>query len=1380
MNIQKIIDELLLEVSVYHPIPDFRDREHLNTLLNVCEERGYGELIPLIEASFLNEAPDGEQSQAQKMGLVHLGRGYYGKKKGGPASHRSEDGKIVPLKPDNTAGGTASIEKAVDTAKEKDKEDSKDPFIAAAKGETGEAPEEKEKSKEEEEHEAAINTPEKVLNDPKASARSIAVARAQQAKNNTASAGEEENADVMAERPQPEGFDPVQPSDVVEELPKANADAFVGKSELPEKQGTEELEQFNTNIEKLAKIIADAKEKGGNIPNVNLCQVSVPGTNLYCDGNLGIPREEMPQFKGKPIEGSRASKMPLDKSGEVDTEPVFKEMLKQKGIKTIQTEMPADKLKATQSELVAAKVLGMLGALDKDPNHPGITAPIYVSRDGYVVDGHHRWAAVVAYNAKHPNAQIPMRVTVIDGDIKNVIPMANKFAEDIGIAAKKADANKEAPTETKPSTETKQATEKLKSRKDENGESLDVETTDKGSLIIGVEHGEGTESTKQTIETIKSLPKDTKVMFVGEGGMTKDDEGNVELGGEQDEIRNATKEHFTNYAESSWDENANVFDNNSPVFSSVAEKLGGSQSKANASIWSNMVGQGDDMNADDYLDDDGKKWLIDQAKKGGSKQFDGEVDWNNLTDDQRNDLYQLNFRDDDKYGETEISAGQLAYNDFRQKELDKKIKEAESKGYTVIAPVGNSHVDLWRKRNKSTSSTTKPTEEPKVTNDKIGTTAKTNSGKTLYHIGGGYYSDSPNGVAKYIRAESIVERAIETGSKNWWNLLFEADIKASVKDGGEGIFREIPKNQQDAATVAANKVKDTQVKSGKVKKNKELDQTKNTSDEFNVGVLSKDGVSDADFKSNKKIKPTPAQIKKSDVEKFFIDQNGKARFPKKYIKVLTRLLNSKPAGVTISDFTNASGAGTLPSTMGELLTMMVVTIKDDTQSNEFFNILQSHVKTNGKDSIIDVGWVKSAQKVRDSLYKRYDRIYGKGNWELEQMAWDVPSEVESLGLNNYKQNKGFSTDVYAKVKVNGKSILDEISLKKELTANLLNATSNRVQDIMVRGAASEDDLKAYDRLNAKIDSLTGLKDKESVEEKKKLIVQRDAIIDKYNAKVPEDVKVSNAQKRQRELHQSFIKNGENEAVSFLKKFCSKNVKYRKVSATNIKNQLNQKEQYIKDVTKKIDALCKEVKSGKSYGEALIATEKADYQKLNLSIMAAISLENPDSNAAKIYNGIIKNSHNHSKAVRNFLLKDDNARRGLFASIREALPLKALFEGEENMILGDVSADKQVLQDVFKVKTFEELEQKLTIRDTPPPPSIVYRVVGKEDIPVAEISSRPDGIGYGGTWKLEMKVHPEFGKKLKESNSKLNGEVSEGYSKSVKKKILERLKNLIQK
>jgi len=494
-----------------------------------------------------------------------------------------------------------------------------------------------------------------------------------------------------------EEFKPIPATEVNAEMPQADPEIFGGSSDIPDGVEPAELEQFNTNIKKVSQIVAKAKENNQPIPDINLCDITVPGTNLYCDDNLGIPRDQMPQFKGKAVPGSRAADMPLDKDGEVDTEPVFKKMLEEKGIKTLQTEVPADKLKATQKDLVGGKVIGMMGALEENPQHPSITAPIYVSRDGFVIDGHHRWAAIVAYNAQHPDEQIQMKTTVLDMDIKDAIPMCNKFAEDMGVAAKKADANKETPTNS--NTNTKSISNELKGRTDSEGNELDAETTDNGSLIIGVEHGEGTESTKQAINKIKSLPSDTKVMFVGEGGMAKDDNGNLELAGEQNEIRNAVKGHFKNSEESSWDENANVYDDSSPVYKDIENSLG-SKSKAMASVWTNMVGQGDDMNADDYLDDEGKQWIIDQAKKGGATSITDNTDFNNLSDDEKNDLYQLNYRDDDGYSETEISKGQEAYNGFRQKELDRKIKEAESNGYTVIAPVGNSHVDMWRKRNK--------------------------------------------------------------------------------------------------------------------------------------------------------------------------------------------------------------------------------------------------------------------------------------------------------------------------------------------------------------------------------------------------------------------------------------------------------------------------------------------------------------------------------------------------------------------------------------------------------------------------------------------------------------------------------------------------------
>tara|TARA_Y100000034_G_C6845377_1_gene382921 strand:- start:111 stop:1304 length:1194 start_codon:yes stop_codon:yes gene_type:complete len=58
----------------------------------------------------------------------------------------------------------------------------------------------------------------------------------------------------------------------------------------------------------------------------NLCTVSVPGTNLYCDDNKGISRDKMPQLKGKPVVGGGADPHKMkDKDGKIIEKPKCKE-----------------------------------------------------------------------------------------------------------------------------------------------------------------------------------------------------------------------------------------------------------------------------------------------------------------------------------------------------------------------------------------------------------------------------------------------------------------------------------------------------------------------------------------------------------------------------------------------------------------------------------------------------------------------------------------------------------------------------------------------------------------------------------------------------------------------------------------------------------------------------------------------------------------------------------------------------------------------------------------------------------------------------------------------------------------------------------------------
>jgi len=209
--------------------------------------------------------------------------------------------------------------------------------------------------------------------------------------------------------------------------------------------------ELNTKIDGLVDMVNQAKASGQKPEYFNLCKVTVPGTNLYCDGNLGIDRNDMPQFKGEARPGSPADKMPKNKDGEVDGEAFFRDLLNKAGINVNSgeddkgVEVPPERLKATQMNMVGDKVAGMYSSLEKDPTNPNLTAPIYVSNDGYVLDGHHRWAAIVAYNAKNPDKAIPMKTRIIDEPIKPLVKRANEYADYIGIQKKAAVAGQGNP-----------------------------------------------------------------------------------------------------------------------------------------------------------------------------------------------------------------------------------------------------------------------------------------------------------------------------------------------------------------------------------------------------------------------------------------------------------------------------------------------------------------------------------------------------------------------------------------------------------------------------------------------------------------------------------------------------------------------------------------------------------------------------------------------------------------------------------------------------------------------------------------------------------------------------------------------------------------------
>ena len=193
-------------------------------------------------------------------------------------------------------------------------------------------------------------------------------------------------------------------------------------------------------INGLQREATEALLQNKTMPEFDLCTVTVPGTNLFCQGNKGMPRSVMPQLKGFPVEGTPAAEMLKDKNGKVDASQAFLDMLEEEGIATKRYKVDPTKLKATQNQLVGAKIALRVGQMADNPNHKKFKMPYFISKDGYILDGHHGWASVLAHNLIQKDSR-KINVIEVDLKIKKLVKLAINFTREIGIAAKAAEAN---------------------------------------------------------------------------------------------------------------------------------------------------------------------------------------------------------------------------------------------------------------------------------------------------------------------------------------------------------------------------------------------------------------------------------------------------------------------------------------------------------------------------------------------------------------------------------------------------------------------------------------------------------------------------------------------------------------------------------------------------------------------------------------------------------------------------------------------------------------------------------------------------------------------------------------------------------------------------
>lgn len=171
-------------------------------------------------------------------------------------------------------------------------------------------------------------------------------------------------------------------------------------------------DQVGTVMTKMAAMVKDAEAKGKEAPKYNLCNISVPGTNVFCGGGGAThPRIEMPRIPNK------------DRKG-------FEDYLRSKGIPFQKDEVRVDKLKASQTEIDGAKVAQNIQIAREGGKNP-LDSRIFVSKDNFIIDGHHKWAAAVGL--KYTEGQnFKMKVVRVDLPVTVLYHVANMYTDKMG------------------------------------------------------------------------------------------------------------------------------------------------------------------------------------------------------------------------------------------------------------------------------------------------------------------------------------------------------------------------------------------------------------------------------------------------------------------------------------------------------------------------------------------------------------------------------------------------------------------------------------------------------------------------------------------------------------------------------------------------------------------------------------------------------------------------------------------------------------------------------------------------------------------------------------------------------------------------------------
>ena len=168
----------------------------------------------------------------------------------------------------------------------------------------------------------------------------------------------------------------------------------------------ERIQVTKSEAKKIMKIMARRED------DPDLTNMHIENTQLYDEDNLGIPRNKMPQVPS-------------------DTKAVFISEMQKRGARVQRGVADPANLHPIQKEMSASKVGLIMKRLRDKGMKTGDDGRIIISKDNYVIDGHHRWAAAAMLSFEDSSVKIP--VIRVDMNHKDLIAATLAWNEATGI-----------------------------------------------------------------------------------------------------------------------------------------------------------------------------------------------------------------------------------------------------------------------------------------------------------------------------------------------------------------------------------------------------------------------------------------------------------------------------------------------------------------------------------------------------------------------------------------------------------------------------------------------------------------------------------------------------------------------------------------------------------------------------------------------------------------------------------------------------------------------------------------------------------------------------------------------------------------------------------